>query len=151
VAQLRDMAKAAIAERRRPGLSALDAALQREGVFRWIVPSGKLKAGTKAFLAYNTRNGPFSWSNEAQLHFGYDGWYNEDKQVGGGGVGRFKERPPVLQVFWCLGLASFHTQGFGWISRCNDPSFLPPTTNPDPPPRPLCPSLHLNLTPRSSA
>lgn len=53
------------------------------GVFAWV--AGPLKAGTRCMLVYNCRSGPLAFTNSAKLHLGYDGWYNKEKQVGGGG------------------------------------------------------------------
>lgn len=40
-------------------------------------------APVRLLPAVPCRSGPLAFTNTAQLHLGYDGWYNKEKQVRG--------------------------------------------------------------------
>jgi len=77
-AEVRAEAAATVSERRRPEVNALQAADRAQGVFAWTTPP---IAGKKAFLAFNKHKSPLEHSNTVRVHVGYDGWWNQVKQV----------------------------------------------------------------------
>ena len=81
--QLKVAAEEAVALRRGVNIATLSTMQSKQGLFKWVPE--QLKAGQRGWMVYNTRKGPFSWSNGAMLHLGYDNWYKQDKQVGKGG------------------------------------------------------------------
>lgn len=55
----------------------------RHGADFWSFPA----CSAQAFLAYNKGRGPLSNTNNVRVHIGYDGWWNQIKQVRGLGLG----------------------------------------------------------------
>lgn len=73
-----------VAERRRPEITAVPAAVSVPGVYAWI--DGPPRPGQRCRLVYNAASGPLAaganaGAGGALLHFGYDGWWNQITQV----------------------------------------------------------------------
>jgi len=68
-----------VAMKRRPKwLSSLRLESERGNIFRWAVePQG----GKPGRLLYNKASGPLKNARGAVVHVGYDGWFQEDKQI----------------------------------------------------------------------
>lgn len=102
--ELRAAAADVIAARRRPTVANLSTQNAKDGVFQWV--GGKVKAGTRNTLVYNTRSGPLSFTDSVRVHVGYDGWFNKEKQVSEGNCCPVKcklhSQHSCIQVLLCL-------------------------------------------------